>query len=164
MKPLNGSERHCPVARRPGFTMIEVLIVLLIGGIMMAIAIPQSGKFLSKRAAANARDAFVFSAARARAAAVERGDVVVMVVRPAGDSVTVMSADAADTLHVLDLRGGETKADLLAEAVLRVCYMPRGFAHPSCGSGSSLPKAVGFAGKQDTLWSVLNAVGQVQRQ
>lgn len=152
--------------RRAGFSMVELLFVLLIAGILGTLAFPSFKSYLSHRALVNARTAFTAAAARARAAAVERGDVVVLRVLPTADAVHVMSADGADTLMTLDLADGEMTADLLREGGnLTVCYLPRGFAHPSCGDGASLPQQVGFrnaAGNE--LWASISAVGQVEHQ
>lgn len=157
--------------RRPrqpgGFTAVELLIVVVVAGILGVMAYPRFTRYRSQREAIDARDAFGYVAARARAAAVERGDLVVLMIRPGRDSVFVMSADAGDTLEVVDYARGETTADVLMEdglpAPFRICYLPRGFAHPSCGNGDRLPVRVGFANRSDTLWSVISAVGQVQR-
>lgn len=147
---------------RPGFTIVELLFVMLIAGVLGALSIPQFSKYMSRRNVINASDAFRLSAARARAAAVERGDVVVLLVRPGQDSVLVMSADETDTLEVLDFRAGETVVDLVAASALVICYVPRGYAHPGCGS-PALPQDVKFIGARDTVLVKINGVGQVER-
>ena len=154
--------------RQPGgFTAIELLVVVMVAGILGVMAFPRFTKYRNQRESIHARDAFGYAAARARAAAVERGDVVVLMIRPYRDSVFVMSGDATDTLEVIDYVGGEITADVVMEdelpAPFRICYVPRGFAHPSCGNGDRLPAKVGFANRSDTLWSVISGVGQVQR-
>lgn len=154
--------------RQPGgFTAVELLVVVLVAGILGGLAFPRFARYRSQRESINARDAFGYAAARARAAAVGRGDVVVLMIRPHGDSVVVMSGDAEDTLEVIDYVRGETTADVVMAgglpAPFRICYVPRGFAHPSCGNGDRLPVRVGFANRSDTLWSVISGVGQVQR-
>ena len=151
-------------SQRPGFTVVELLLVLMIAGVLGTIAVPQFASFMARRSVVNARDNFALSASRARAAAVERGDVVVLFVRPYQDSIVVMSADMTDTIEVLNFRDGEIQVDVVAPTAVMVCYLPRGFAHPGCGSGNSLPRAIGFAFNSDTLYSIINAIGQVERQ
>ena len=154
---------------RRGFTAVELMVVVLIAGTLMGLAMPAFREYSNKREVMNARNAFVLASARARAAAVERGDVVVLMTRIYRDSVFVMSADMTDTLEVIDFRNGETRANILLDdtpAPFLLCYMPRGFAHPSCKHGNYLPVKIGFTtwAGADTAWAVINAAGQVEPQ
>jgi prepilin-type N-terminal cleavage/methylation domain-containing protein len=154
---------------RPGFTAVELVFVMLIAGVLMGLAIPSFREYANRREVMNARQAFMMAAARARASAVERGDVVVLMVRIYRDSVFVLSGDWTDTLEVIDYRTGEIRADILLEdtpAPFRICYTPRGFVHPSCQDGGYLPALIGFRhwNGGDTVWAVINAVGQVEPQ
>ncbi len=165
---LSQQERRCPGPRgRTGFSVVELLFVLLIASTLAGMAFPRFHQYMSARTAVNARDAFAMAAARARAAAVQRGDAVVLMIRPYRDSVFVMSADAHDTLEVLDYKHGLAPADLLMESGLpapfRICYVARGFAIPGCGDGSRLPVDLGFRTQSDTLWVTINAAGRVER-
>ncbi len=161
------ANRRCARRGRPGFTLVELLFVVLIAGILMSFAMPAFREYISRREVINARTAFMMAATRARAAAVERGDVVVLMTRIYRDSVFVMSADGADTLEVIDYRNGEIKANILLNntpAPFRICYLPRGFVHPSCQDGGYLPATIGFTNWSgaDTVWAGINAVGQVE--
>lgn len=149
---------------RRGFTLIELLFVVLIAGILGTLAFPRFSEYQKRRQLMNAQTAFTLAAARARAAAVERGDVVLLWVQPDADRVTVLSGDGVDTMLVLDLREGEVRADLQARSPLTICYLPRGFAHPACGSGGSLPDSVAFVNGSGTVWSVVSPVGQVEQK
>lgn len=154
---------------RRGFTAVELVFVMLIAGTLMGLAMPAFREYQNRREVMNARHAFMMAAARARAAASERGEVVVLMTRIYRDSVFVMNGDWTDTLEVIDFRGGETRADILLDgtpAPFRICYMPRGFVHPSCQDGEYLPAKIGFTtwAGADTAWAVINAVGQVQPQ
>lgn len=164
MKLQRWCARTRMTSRRSGFTTIEVMVVMVLAGVLVGLAVPQFNSFMSRRQVINARDAFSLTAARARAAAVERGDVVVLQAKVGTDSVVVVSANGADTLQVLDLVAGETTASVIVENTLTICFVPRGFAHPACGTGNLLPARVGFSNGSTTLWSVMNAVGQVEKQ
>jgi len=121
----------------------------------------------------NARNVLVMSAARTRAAAVERGEPTIMMIRIYRDSVFVMSGaktgsdEWADTLEVMGFNDGDISGDIILEdtpAPFILCYVPRGFVHPSCEDGKYLPVKVGFVAPSgsDTAWAVINAVGQVE--
>ena len=152
--------------RRPGYTVVELLFVLMIGGVLMSLAFPAFRDYGNRREAMSARHAFMMSAARARAASVERGEVVVLMVRIYRDTVFVMNADWTDTLEMIDYRDGEIRADIQLDntpAPFRICYTPRGFVHPSCQDGEYLPARIGFRtwNGGHTAWAEINAVGQV---
>lgn len=149
---------------RPGFTLIELLFVVLIAGILGTLAFPRFSEYQKRRQLMNAQTAFTMAAALARASAVERGDVVLLWVQPEADRITVLSGDGVDTMLVLDLRDGEIRADVQRGSPMTICYLPRGFAHPSCGSGASLPDSVAFANGSGTVWSIVSPVGQVEKR
>lgn len=164
----SAKRRSCRPARR-GFTIVELLIVVFIGGVLMALAMPAFRQYTNQRNVINARHAFMMSASRARAAAVERGEPVVLMVRIYRDSVFVMGSGGADTLEMVDYRGGDIRANILLNgtpAPFRLCYMPRGFVHPSCEHGEYLDGEldIGFTNWSgtDTAWAVISAAGQVR--
>jgi prepilin-type N-terminal cleavage/methylation domain-containing protein len=171
-------ERPFGAALRPGFTLIEVVIVLLILGVLGAIAVPGFRKYTDQRAVNNARDAFIRTAAQARAESIRTGDRVEMHIDPAADMVVVIGAES-DTLATLDLRNGPIRANLTGTAFdgpnvssgsvstpqFRVCYVPRGYALPACGTGNDLPRLVHFASLSGghTGWARVT-VGQAERR
>ena len=165
----NAQKRGVRRRGRPGFSLVELLFVILIGGILMSFGVPAFREYTNRREVINARHAFMMSAARARAASVERGEVVVLMTRIYRDSVFVMSDDGTDTLEMIDYRNGEIRADILLDgtpAPFRICFVPRGFVHPSCQDGEYLPARIGFTNWHgaDTVWAMINAVGQVEPQ
>lgn len=170
MKNRNrGRKRQAWKPDRRGFSAVELVFVMLIAGTLMGLAVPAFREYRNQREVMNARHAYQMVAARARAAAVERGEPVILMTRIFRDSVFVVSADMTDTLEVIDFRGGETRADILLDgtpAPFLICYMPRGFVHPSCKDGGYLPARIGFTtwAGADTAWAVINAVGQVESQ
>ncbi|MGQ0560273.1 MAG: pilus assembly FimT family protein, partial [Gemmatimonadota bacterium] len=60
---------------RHGFTLVELMIVLVIGMIMMGFAVPGFTRLTQSKNAQNARDNLVWMAMRTRARAIERGQV-----------------------------------------------------------------------------------------
>lgn len=156
-----GVIRSLETRMRPGFTMIELVLVLLIGGVVAAVAIPSMSSYLRGTNMQQARDAFIMIAAQGRAAAVEEGDLVLMEVSPATDSVVLTQRDGT-LIDVLDLRDRDRQADMVGDEIT-ICYMPRGYAHPSCRDGGDLPASIGFAFDGDTVWAELT-LGQVERR
>src|SRR5690606_22234626 len=105
-----------------GFTGIEILVVLVIGGILLAMALPAFGRAIARRGALNARDALVTMGARARSVAIERGATVTLGV--AVDEGRAWIAEGPDTLDVLDY-SGEFDAKLAAirnASLLEICF------------------------------------------
>lgn len=143
-----GVIRDSEAGLRPGFSLIELVLVLMIGGILAAVAIPPMSSYLQSRHAMQARDSFIMMAAQARAAALEEGDYVLMTVSPANDDVVVMRRDGT-VLHSLDLSTGR-RADLQGDGTITICYTPRGFAHPGCLDGGSLPATFQFTSAGNT--------------
>jgi prepilin-type N-terminal cleavage/methylation domain-containing protein len=124
-------ERRHGMTRRPGFTMIELIIVVLIGAVLATIAVPQFGRQASKRSAMNARDAFITASARARAAAIQRGDEVrVRIIAPL-DRVEITDRFNQPIAEPLDFQNGPVRARIPGNTVVTVRYTPRGFAHPA---------------------------------
>lgn len=153
---------------RSGFSLIELVVVLAVAGALIGIAVPSLSAYMARRGVLNASDAFVFSAARARAAAVERGDLVRLVVDPESDRIEVL-VRVDSVLRSVDLSSGDTRADILinedvgADGRLEVLFTPRGFADPGQGDGNLLPVTVGFASGDRVVWTRMSVVGRVER-
>jgi prepilin-type N-terminal cleavage/methylation domain-containing protein len=132
--------------RRPrrGFTLLEMIVVIAIGGILASIAILAFSTVHGRLAARSAQSNFLSMHAQARAFAVERGVPVRFVMDAGEDELRVEIVQGGDTeiLNQLDLqsefavgltlRAGSTTTPAV------VCFTPRGIAEPGCGTVTQL--------------------------
>ncbi|MDT8342607.1 MAG: type II secretion system protein [Longimicrobiales bacterium] len=126
-----------------GFTFIELVIALVVGGILIGISIREVGQVQRRMSVTQGMRAFQSLHARARAHAIERGTLVALFLDTAGDSAFIWDAGGAFET----LRFQEFGVDVSANpAVVRVCFTPRGYADPDCnsyGAGTVLSFAQG---------------------
>jgi prepilin-type N-terminal cleavage/methylation domain-containing protein len=145
--------------RARGFTLIEVLIVMVVGGILAGIVIKEIGPASSRTSAQQARNVFVGMAARARAHAIERGQMTQLVVDAQADSVSIVAGDdVLETVHFRAAMGIDIQA---ADATTRICMSPRGFAEPSCNSFSTTIKMEFVRGTRSRAVEIL-PLGQIR--
>jgi len=145
--------------RRKGFTIIEVIVVLVIGGILMSFAVKAFGSTASHTSARQARNVFNGMAARARAQAIESGRSTVLIADARGDSVLIL----ANGRIVENVRFGEEMGvDIRAtQDVTLLCMNPRGYADQDCNSFSSTVKMSFVRGNQSMSLEIL-PLGQIR--
>lgn len=144
---------------RSGFTILELIIVILVGAILTTIAVRGLGSVQSRASVRQARNVYASMHARARAQAVELGERVELRIDPVGDSIW-LSRDGA-VLHVVRFRS-EMGVDIRAGSNTHtVCMDPRGFADASCNSFESSPLTLTFAQGADTASLQVLPLGQV---
>jgi prepilin-type N-terminal cleavage/methylation domain-containing protein len=145
--------------RARGFTLIEVLIVIVIGGILTSIAIKELGPASSRTSAQQARNVFNGIASRARAHAIERGQTAILVVDAHADSVSIVAGgDVLETVHFRASMGIDIQAEA---AVTQICMTPRGFADPSCNSFNTTIRVAFVQGAQSREVEIL-PLGQIR--
>lgn len=146
------------MAQRAGFTLIEMVLVVMIGGMLVGIAAPAYGRIASERAVGNARDAMIHTAYRARSEAMRSGKLVHLKVRP-NDGVVWVVDGSGGVLHSLAM------ADYHAEMVgvsMDICYTARGYALPGCTTVTT-GATLAFARGNATATAVVLPLGQVRR-
>lgn len=159
-------ERLRGAKKRPGFTAIELVVAVVVAGVLAGIAIPQISKQTSRRAALNARDAFVATASQARAAAIRAGEEVLMEIDKGNDQARVTRRRDGSTMAApLDLRQGTLRGQIVGTGVVTLCYSPRGFVLPSCTNHPAADSIIGFASPQgrDTAWARIT-IGRAERR
>jgi len=145
--------------RKSGFSMIELVVVLMVGSILTGIALSNFSGISSRFAVRGARQTLMSMHARARAQAVEFGANVRLNVDPAGDSAW-LSQDGA-VLERVDFND-EFHVDVRTStgATLWVCMNPRGFADTGCNNFNSRV-TVTFLQSSDTASVGILTLGQM---
>lgn len=148
---------------RPGYTIVEMVMVFVVGAILLAMVVNGASGYVSRKRAENARDAFVYVAMRARAVAIERGRNVSLRLSAAEGQVTVHEGcsgggQEVEQLHFAD----EFYATVVTSTdPIVVCYSPRGFAI-GAHTTISAPTIVRFAIGKDTARARVAPLGQVE--
>lgn len=145
--------------RRSGFSIIELVVVLMVGSVLTSIAMTSFNGISGHYATKGARQTFMAMNARARAQAVEYGRIVRLNLDPGGDSVWL--SRGSEVLEVLDF-GEEFDVDIRTStnSELRVCMNARGFADTRCNNFSS-PVTVSFVLASDTASVQVLSLGQM---
>ena len=140
-----------------GFTLIEVVIVMVIAAVLIALVVPSVGSALGQRDVNGARDNIAMTAAMARSRAVERGRTVEFRLDVAGNKAAII--ENGEVIGGVDVgaRGVQMKGEA---SLYRLCYTARGFASASCTNVAAPTDVVFERGEYKaelTLW----ALGQV---
>lgn len=143
--------------RRSGFTMIELLVVILVGSVILAMGTRQFSTISNQRAVSNASSAMVLTASRARSEALRSGRLVYLRVRP--DLGQVRIDNSVDDLHELDMSDyGVT----MSGSSFTVCYTARGYALPGCTTFNAVLD-LGFTRGGATMRVQVMPLGQMRR-
>lgn len=147
-----------------GYTTIELILVLLIGAILVGMVVSGASGYVARQGSANARDAFVYLAMRARASAIERGRNVSVRLSPAQGRARVAEGCPTGTTVLEEYSFSQEFAvrvvGIAADQV--VCYSPRGFALEEPLSTIKTETRVGFARGADTAWAKIKPLGEVE--
>ena len=145
--------------RSRGFTIIEVLIVLIIGTILMSMAVKAFGATSSHLAVRQARTVYNGMVARARAQAIESGFLTLVVANIPGDSVWIFAnGKVVENVRFSEEMGVDIQA---ASPTVRLCMSPRGYANPDCNSFTSAVKMT-FAQGAETESIEILPLGQIR--
>lgn len=146
---------------REGFTLVEMLLVMAFGAILATVVGPSLGTIQARLDTRSSRDAFLLFAARARAAALDRGAVSTLTVDPdAGVARLSVGAEALDSIRFQQELGIEVRTS--TGDALVVCYSSRGFALASCTDVADDVR-VEFVRGNETAAAVVQPLGQVRK-
>lgn len=121
--------------RKPaGFTLIELVVVILIGSILTSIALASFQNVQSRFAVEGAKQMYMTLHQRARSKAIEMGETVLLFVYVQGDSALIFSASEGIT----DVTRFDDQLDVdirtQGNASYMMCMTPRGYSDYNCGS------------------------------
>ena len=148
--------------RQRGFTFIEILVVMIIIGVIAAFGIPRFRTAIEKQNVRSSRVAISSAAAKARAAAVQRGCRAFLHFTSGASGtvwVTVCNLQTAgklDTLGGIDPLASRYKVTLTASQD-SIIYLPSGI------SRDYVQTVVRIVGGLQSDSSVINQVGKVVR-
>lgn len=145
-------------ALRSGFTMIEMIFVLMISALIISIGIRETPRLYNQRAVANARDAVASTSYVARAEAMRDGRAIFVWIRPGNGVVRVgrSTVELLDSVLMSDYQVTMTGNDLT------LCYTARGYAMPGCTSVAATEEIDFTRGAQTATLRVL-PLGQMWR-
>lgn len=144
---------------RRGFTLIEMLIVLVVGSMVLGVASREFVHVADQRAVSNVRDEAIRVAYEARSEALRSGRVIYMHVVPDSNVMRVQTG-TGEVLRELD--SSDFRADMVGNRA-SVCYTGRGYALPGCTTVKS-NQAVGFTRGGDSTAVTILPLGQVRKR
>jgi prepilin-type N-terminal cleavage/methylation domain-containing protein len=147
-----------------GFTVLELLIVMLVVVLMAGVAAPAISSAQNRMGLNNATNGVVFLSSRARAHAANRGAIALLEIDPNTDQGWVRFGNDTVVGGFVDFRedfgsGIDVSDD---EGLLTICYSPRGYAQPGCADVPRLPVYIVFTrgGHSDSVR--IEALGRVE--
>ena len=153
---------------RGGFTLIELVLVIVIGAVLMTMAIPSFTRMSSGQNARNARDAVIWMSARARSRAIERGEVTLLEIDPGSERAWIVrrntgTALASDTLERVDFGNEQSVQVSGITSQLTLCYNARGYAFSCSANSPSANTDVIFTHAGKTATARVKPLGQIER-
>jgi prepilin-type N-terminal cleavage/methylation domain-containing protein len=143
-----------------GFTLVELVIVLLIGSLLVSIAVGKIGTTRSHLAGNAARQAFLALHARTRAQAIEFGATARLMIDTGGDSAWIVQRGQTIETYRFALDEVDVESDA-HDAIVTMCMIPRGYSEPRCNSfGESVE--LRFVTTESEASVVLLPMGQTQ--
>lgn len=141
--------------------MVEVIVVVALGAILISMALRGFGDTTSRMTVRNARQSFAALQARARAYAIERGELTRFRVDPAGDSAWVeASGGRIEVLEFAEDRNVDVTSGV--SGIITLCMNPRGFGETSCNSFGNGTVDFAFVQGSETAELTILPLGQLE--
>jgi prepilin-type N-terminal cleavage/methylation domain-containing protein len=150
---------------REGFTILELVIVLAIGGILATVVTATFSGVMDRIAVRSAQTEFLTLHAQTRALAIERGVSVRLAVDPTTGIVTIeQGCDGLGTVfQSRDFEGNHAVTLETSGGTLGLCMTPRGYADPAQNTFDGETR-IAFVRGDRLLSVVLFPLGQAVRE
>jgi prepilin-type N-terminal cleavage/methylation domain-containing protein len=145
---------------RPGYTLTEMLIVVVMVGMLTLMTLPKFSGLVERNQLSAAREEIAAAVATARAAAVQKGRTATL--RFSGNNmwVTVVTSSAGTTTTIVPVKNYRSLYNVslsVSSTDTLINYDTRGFANPTL-AGTAIFRIVGTS-KRDSV--CVTAAGQI---
>ncbi len=141
---------------RAGYTLIELMVVMLLAALLLGMGVNGLNKASSQRATTGARDTYIWLARRGRALAIQQGRPVRVVLYSDSAWARLVAPGQRPELVAFGKEYNTTVSAGGLDSVW-ISYDPRGFANPQV-----VPVAVTFTRGGMVARAVVQALGQVE--
>lgn len=149
---------HRTRSRRSGFTLLEMIVVITIGGILASIVFTTFSRVQGQLGTRSAQTNFLSLHAQARSLAVERGQMARFIVTE--DTGRVRIEVGTDVINELSL-ADEFDVTMDSGGDFTHCFSPRGIADLGCTTFSTV-RTVTFTRGNRTTQVALLPLGQAR--
>jgi len=150
---------------RRGFSLVELVVVLTVGGLLAAVAVNSFGTAQHRAALRSAESNLVALHSQTRALAVERGMLARLVIDAGTDQATVILDDGTtrETVRSLNFMDQYRVSLNLRISPAELCLGPRGIGHVTGADCQTNPTVVSFSRGGQTHSVLILPLGQVVR-
>jgi prepilin-type N-terminal cleavage/methylation domain-containing protein len=148
---------------RRGFTLIELVLVMMVGAILASVAVTSFSAVQSRMGTRSAESQFLTMHAQTRALAVERGDIARLVVDQNTVTVLLGLGSGSETMRTVNFMDAYNVTIESPDLPLQLCMNPRGFGERAPCTSFDQTASLTFQRTGQTRSVRLLPLGQVLR-